>query len=151
MASAGPKHPILGPPPVIESRLKVAGFVDDLKCILRSHDEFKTLDHIISLFENSSGSKLHRDPQTKKCQLLALGRWKQSNSPLDYMRVTEELNILGVRMTRSTQTTRVINGEELVQRVRDMTNAFKAGRFLPLTTRPWVTNIYLMSTTDPVL
>ena len=61
------------------------------------------------------------------------------------MRVTEELNILGVRMTRSTQTTRVINGEELVQRVRDSTNAFKAGRFLPLTTRPWVTNIYLMS------
>ena len=148
MASAGPINPILGPPPVIESRLKVAGFVDDLKCILRSHDEFKTLDHIISLFENSSGSKLHRDPQTKKCQLLALGRWsawKQTNSPLDYMRVTEELNILGVRMTRSTQTTRVINGEELVQRVRDATNAFKAGRFLPLTTRPWVTNIYLMS------
>ena len=61
------------------------------------------------------------------------------------MRVTEELNILGVRMTRSTQTSRVINGEELVQRVRDTTNAFKAGRFLPLTTRPWVTNIYLMS------
>ena len=57
MASAGPIHPILGPPPVIESRLKVAGFVDDLKCILRSQDEFKTLDHIISLIENSSGSQ----------------------------------------------------------------------------------------------
>ena len=126
----------------------MVGFVDDLKCILRSRDEFKTMDHIISLFEKSSGSKLHRDPQTKKCQLLALGRWsgwKQANSPLEYMRVTEELNILGVRMTRSTQTSRVINGEELVQRVRDTTNAFKAGRFLPLTTRPWVTNIYLMS------
>ena len=85
-------------------------------------NEFKTLDHIISLFESSSGSRLHRDPQTKKCQLLALGRWsawKQNNSPLDYMRVTEELNILGVRMTRSTQTTRVLNGEKLVQRVRD--------------------------------
>ena len=33
----------------------------------------------------------------------------------------------------------------MVQRVRDSTNAFKAGRFMPLTTRPWVTNIYLMS------
>ena len=48
-------------------------------------------------------------------------------------------------MTQSTQTTRVLNGEELVQRIRDTTNAFKAGRFMPLTTRPWVTNIYLMS------
>ena len=28
MASAGPKHPILGPPPVTESRLKVVGFVE---------------------------------------------------------------------------------------------------------------------------
>ena len=33
----------------------------------------------------------------------------------------------------------------MVQRVRDSTNAFKAGRFMPLTTQPWVTNIYLMS------
>ena len=48
-------------------------------------------------------------------------------------------------MTRSTQTTKVLNGEELVQRIRDSTNAFKAGRFMPITTRPWVTNIYLMS------
>ena len=80
----------------------MVGFVDDLKCILRSQDEFKTLDHIISLFESSSGSRLHRNPETKKCQLLALGRWsawKQTNSPLNYMKVTEELNILGVRNT----------------------------------------------------
>ena len=48
-------------------------------------------------------------------------------------------------MTISTQSSRVINGEELVQRVRDTTNAFKAGRFLPLTSRPWVANTYLMS------
>ena len=129
MVPAGPTHPILGPPPIIETRLKVAGFV------LRSQDEFKTLDHIISLFESSSGSRLHRNPETKKCQLLALGRWsawKQTNSPLNYMKVTEELNILGVRMTRSTQTTRVLNGEELVQRIRDTTNAFKAGRFMTM-------------------
>ena len=30
MVPAGPTHPTLGPPPVIETRLKVAGFVDDL-------------------------------------------------------------------------------------------------------------------------
>ena len=48
-------------------------------------------------------------------------------------------------MTISTQSSRVINGEELVQRERETTNAFKAGRFLPLTSRPWVANTYLMS------
>ena len=135
MATAGPTHPILGPPPIIETRLKVAGFVDDLKCILRSQDEFRFLDHIISLFESSSGSRLHRNPETKKCQLLALGRWsgwKKANSPLNYMKVTEELNILGVRMTRSTQTTRILNGEELVQRIRNSTNAFKANLHAPM-------------------
>ena len=32
--------------------------------------------------------------------------------------------------------------------MREATNAFKAGRFLPLTSRPWVANTYLMSRTS---
>ena len=117
-------------------------------------DEFKILDQIISLFEKSSGSRLHRDPATRKCQLLALGRWsnwKQSNSPLDYMSVVQELNILGVKMTRSSVTSRNVNGEELVKRVRDTINGFKAGRFLPLVSKPWIANCYVMSTRTQVL
>ena len=88
ISTEGPSHPVLGPPAAVESRLSLIGFVDDIKAILRTMHEFKILDQIISLFEKSSGSRLHRDPATRKCQLLALGRWsnwKQSNSPLDYM------------------------------------------------------------------
>ena len=148
MATEGPKHPVLGPPLAVETRLKLIGFVDDIKAILRSIEEFKLLDGTISLFEKSSGSRLHRDPATKKCQLLALGRWglwKQRNSPLDYMLVVQELNILGVKMTRSALSSRNANGDDLVKRVRDTINGFKAGRFLPLVSKPWVANCYIMS------
>ena len=148
ISTEGPSHPVLGPPAAVESRLSLIGFVDDIKAILRTLDEFKILDQIISLFEKSSGSRLHRDPATRKCQLLALGRWsnwKQSNSPLDYMSVVQELNILGVKMTRSSVTSRNVNGEELVKRVRDTINGFKAGRFLPLVSKPWTANCYVMS------
>ena len=48
-------------------------------------------------------------------------------------------------MARSTQTTRSLNGEELVSRIRKSTNSFKAGRFMPVSTRPWVSSVFLMS------
>ena len=61
------------------------------------------------------------------------------------MKITEQLNILGVTMARSTQTTRSLNGEELVSRIRKTTNSFKSGRFMPVSTRPWVSSVFLMS------
>ena len=46
------------------------------------------------------------------------------------MLVVQELNILGVKMPRSSNTSRNINGEDLAQRVKDTIVGYKAGRFL---------------------
>ena len=34
---------------------------------------------------------------------------------------------------------------KLVSRIRKTTNSFKSGRFMPVTTRPWVSSVFLMS------
>ena len=146
--TSGPKHPKLGPPPPVEARLKVFGFVDDVKGVVTSIKEFKLLDHTLKLFEQATGSKLHRDPTTKKCSIMTLGKWtnwKQNDSPLDYMGIVEELNFLGVLLARNSTKTRALNGEELTKKVRATIGGYKAGRHSPLICRPYTVNTYIMS------
>ena len=63
------------------------------------------------------------------------------------MLVVQELNILGVKMPRSSNTSRNINGEDLdlAQRVKDTIAGYKAGRFLPLVSRPSSANTFILS------
>lgn len=146
--TAGPRHPKLGPAAPVEARLRVLGFVDDVKCALVSAQEFVMLDAAVRHFELASGSMLHRDPTTKKCQLLTLGKWShwnQSQSPLGYLAIVEELNFLGVKLARSSAKSRVLNGEELTDRVKNTIASYKAGRHMPLVCRPHVVNTYVMS------
>ena len=148
LPTAGPHHPKSGRPTPVDVRLRVLGFVDDVKCALTSVSEFGLLDAGVKLFEDASGSELHRDPTTKKCQLLTLGRWskwKQEQSPLEYLAVVEELNFLGVKLARSTSKSRALNGEELVSRVKTKIGSYKAGRHSPLICRPYTLNSYVMS------
>ena len=79
LTKAGPRHPKLGRPTPLEARLSVLGFVDDVKCALTSLKEFEMLDAGVRLFERASGSELHRDPTTKKCQLLTIGNGQNGN------------------------------------------------------------------------
>ena len=74
-------------------------------------------DNTLMSFELATGSKLHRNANSRKCNCLTLGRWSrwsQADSPLDYMSVVSEINFLGITLTRSSGKTRAANGQELV-------------------------------------
>ena len=58
------------------------------------------------------------------------------------MLVVQELNM---KMTRSSNTSRNINGDNLAQRVKDTIAGYKAGRFLPLVSQPSSSNTYILS------
>ena len=148
LATEGPAHPVLGPASPVEARLGVLGFVDDLKCGVSSVKESEVLDGAVQLFERSSGSKLHRDPTTKKCQLLPLGKWSkwsQQQSPLDYLRVVEEINFLGVILGKTSSKSRALNGDFLTSKVKTKIASYKAGRHIPLVCRPFTVNTYILS------
>ena len=148
LSTEGPEHPILGPPKPVEARLKAMGFVDDLKCGVSSVKEFGTVDGAVRLFERASGSRLHRDPNSKKCQFLGLGRWSrwtQSQCPLDYVAVVEELDFLGCILGKSNPKSRALNGEFLKKKVKNTIASFKAGRHMPLVCRPYAINTYILS------
>merc|ERR1712016_429178 len=129
----GPHHLLFGKPKPVVEKLTAIGFVDDVKGFLTSVEEFHILDKTLASFEAASGSRLHRsaDPTNQKCAALPLGKWagwSSADCPLDYMKVVDHINLLGVKLARTTNKTRELAGSDLVSSVQSKLNHFKSGR-----------------------
>ena len=74
----GPSQQHGPPPPPLELRYKVIGYADDSKPAITSMAEFLLVDKALTVFENASGCKVHRDPNNMKCKFLPLGRWRNT-------------------------------------------------------------------------
>ena len=101
------------------------------------------------IHEKSSGCRLHRNPATEKCKVMVMGRWKgtlqQEDIPLPYLKLTDHLDYLGCKLYATYSATRKENGDILKKKVKDQLAGWKAGKFLPLTSRPWSLNTYCLS------
>ena len=148
--------PVLGPVREHEQRLspiekktKIIGYVDDLNPIVTKVEEFKTLDFYLSIFERASGCKFHRDPNSQKCKITPLGKWKemlsQNNVPLPFLLVSDHIEILGVKIFESWSNTRRSAGDDLKRRIKNIRDTWRRGRFYDLLLRPHVVNTYLFS------
>ena len=137
------------PLPPLETRYRVLGYLDDCKPAITTMAEFQLVDTACSLFERSSGCRLHRNPASQKCKVLLLGRWKgvlqQEDIPLPYLKITDHLDYLGCKLFADYSTTRRENGEILKAKVKEQIGSWKSGKFLSLTSRPWSINTYCLS------
>ena len=124
-------------------------YCDDVKPAVTCMAEFLILDLACTLFENSSGCKLHRDPAAGKCKFLALGRWKgtlqQEDVPLNYLVLSDSLEMVGVELKATWGKTRKTNGDMIQSRVSNTINAWKSGKFMDITSRPWSLNSFVLS------
>ena len=111
--------------------------------------EFALVDKAASLFEQSSGCILHRDPITAKCKVLPLGRWRntlqQEDIGLPHLKLCDSLSMVGVELSANWQTTRKLNNDELQDKVQKCMGSWKSGKFLPLVCRPFSVNTYCLS------
>ena len=146
----GPSH--LGCPvplPPLEERYKVIAYCDDVKPSVSSMSEFITIDTACSFFERSSGCKLHRDLNADKCKFLALGRWRgmleQEDIPLNYMKLLDSLEMVGVVMKATWSQTRKVNGDIIQAKVNTIINSWRSGKFMDITSRPWSVNTYTLT------
>ena len=132
-----------------ELRYKVIAYCDDVKPAITSIEEFILVEKAMSLFEKSSGCKLHRDPAAGKCKFLALGRWRevlsQEDLPCNFFSLSNHLDILGVTLTATHTSTRKINGYNLQDRMKGQIGAWISGKFMNLTMRPHRVNCYAYS------
>ena len=128
---------------------KLIAYVDDVKPSVTSMQEFTLIDQGSALFEAASGCILHRDPSSGKVKLLPLGRWKgtleQENLPVNYIVISEHLDMVGVKLKSSFLQTRKVNCDELQDKVRNVIGPWKGGKFMPLSLRSHSINTYCLS------
>ena len=152
--------PVLGPVaegspsptlPHFEERYKVVSYADDLKPAVVTMEEFSLVNNASALFEAASGCRLHRDPASQKCKFLPLGRWRRTLQQEDlpptcqYMIISDHLDMVGVQLKATWTQTRKCNGDIVQERVSNTINSWRAGKFMPLTMRPWSVNCYALS------
>ena len=137
------------PLPALEEKFKLVAYCDDVKPSICSMSEFFVVDKSCHLFELSSGCKLHRDPSAGKCKFLPLGRWRglleQEDIPLNYMVLSESLNMVGVELRATWAKTKQANGDFAQERINSVINSWKSGKFMDLTCRPWSINNFALS------
>ena len=150
------KLPVLGPTlrgepplPALEERYKVISYADDVKPGITCMEEFRLVDQASLLFEKASGCVLHRNPTSGKCKVLLLGRWRgtvqQEDIPVNYVMISDHLDMVGVELKATSTQTRMANGDELVERVKNKVGPWLSGKFMPITQRPWSLNNYALS------
>merc|ERR1712116_124985 len=61
------------------------------------------------------------------------------------MKVVDHINLLGVKLARTTSRTRELAGSDLVSSVQSKLNHFKSGRHSSLVLKPHLANVYLLS------
>ena len=107
------------------------------------------VDNGSALYEAASGCHLHRDPASGKVKFLPLGMWRGSltreDLPVDYIVLSEHLDMVGVQLFASYQKTRKVNGDDLQTKVQNITGCWKGGKCMPLINRPHSLNTYCLS------
>ena len=103
----------------------------------------------MTLFEKSSGCKMHRTAISQKCKFLALGKWKdeltQGMIPHSFFSLSDHLDFLGVQLKATYSLTRRANGDILQDRMRKIVGPWRGGRFMALNLRPHSINTYAIS------
>ena len=136
-------------PTTTSETYKLIAYVDDVKPSISSMNEFSIVDKGSSLFETASGCVLHRDPNSGKVKFLALGRWRgtltKDDLPVNYIVMSEHLDMVGVKLKASYLHTRKTNCDELQEKVKNVIGSWKAGKFMPLSQRSHSINTYCLS------
>ena len=60
---------------------------------------------------------------------------KKEDLPINYIALTDYLDMIGVKLAANYQKTRQINCDELLLKVKNMIRAWKGGKFMPITER----------------
>ena len=128
---------------------KLVAYVDDVKPGITSMNDFSIVDQGSALFEAASGCVLHRDPSSGKVKFLPLGRWRgtltREDLPVKYIVISDQLDMVGVKLMASFQQTRKVNFDDTQKKVQNIIGSWRGGKFMPLISRPHSINTFCLS------
>ena len=128
---AGPAEKGKKGPVYLEELYVVVGYADDLKPAITSTKEVEIVVNQCTKLELASGVKLHRSPESGKCKLLPIGKWAstltQQDIPYNFIKLSDTLNVMGVKICANYRLTRVKNAEIITEKVKNITNLWRSG------------------------
>ena len=115
-----------------EEKYKLIAYADDVKSSISTMQEFHTVIDACSLLERAAGVRLHRSVGSDKVKFLPLSSWKgmkQEDIPYDFIKLSEELDFIGVTLKSSFCQTRKINCDIIEEKVQKTVSPWKGGKF----------------------
>ena len=73
------------------------------------------------------------------------GTVQQEDIPVNYVMISDHLDMVGVELRATNTQTRMANGDELVTRLKNKVGLWQSGKFMPISQRPWSLNNYALS------
>ena len=97
----------------------------------------------------ASNIQLHHDPLSGKVKILPLGLWRgslsQDDIPHSFIRLTDQLDCIGVKLASNYFTMRKINSSLLVEKVTKLINQWWSRRFMALIDHSHAINSKILS------
>ena len=128
---------------------KLIAYADDVKASISCMQDFYTIIGGCSLLEHASGVRLHRDPASGKVSFLPLCRWRgslqQEDIPFNFIRLTQELEFVGVTLTSNFTSTRKLNCDIVESKVKSTIEPWKGGKFMDCVLRAHSVNCHALS------
>ena len=88
------------------------------------------------------------DINSGKVKFLPLGRWRGTlqpdDLPVNYIKISEHLDMLGVKIKATYAQTKRINCDEMYDKLSNLTRVWKSGRYMPLSMRSWSLNSFAL-------
>ena len=75
-----------------------------------------------------------------------INKLQQNMVPYDFIKLTDTLDVMGVKLCAKYQLTRAKNSDIITSKVKNITNMWHAGRFMALTERAHMINSNVLST-----
>ena len=133
-------------PAPAEEVYKLCAYADDLKCSISCMNEFSIVIHACTLLERAGCVKLHPSIHRDKVTFLALGRWKgtlqQEDIPFPFIKLSDQLDFIGVTLAATFVQTRKVNCEIIKRRVYNTVNPWRGGKFMSVVERGHSVNMY---------
>ena len=70
---------------------------------------------------------------------------EQEDIPLNYMVLSDSLEMVGVELKATWSQTRKVNGDIIQARVSSIINGWKSGKFMDISFRPWSLNTFALT------
>ena len=126
-----------------QNQYKVSAYCDDIQIASDNVSDIIKIEKIMTFFEKMSGLLLSRN---EKCKIMGLGEWENKTEwPIEWLKSTDQLKILGIILTQKFRKTLDSTWEEIFRQIQKGIFSFKTREINTLNQRVFCLHTFILS------